>query len=473
MITFKNLLLDIPHDNSQFSNVCISGIGLNSQTIEKDHVFIALQGQKSHGLDFVDKAISRGAALVLSDKKPIGKPIIPIVFIKNLTRYLPILARRVYPIGLTKIIGVTGTNGKSTVVSFVAQLLGHMGIACASIGTLGVQVFKNGALQTIASTSHTTPDIFSLYKILSKLNSLENIQYVAIEVSSHALVQNRLAGLEVQTAIFTNLSQDHLDYHGTMADYFSAKQQLFLNKTLKTAVINQASSYASQLLASTNADNMVQYGLDDIQKLTLNQKGFSGEIDKQLFIFNCLGGFNLENLLAAVACIKSLGFVETNITPHLYKLKLPLGRMQQVENQPIWIDYAHTPDALNQSLSALSQHNPNKNIVVLFGCGGNRDKGKRSKMGKVAAQLAHKIILTNDNPRDEPPIDIVADIQSGTKGKKLSVIYNREEAIAQAITQLQGDECLLIAGKGHENTQIIGKNIAAFNDHQIAKKYVC
>ena len=491
MITLGQLLQDTPSTlTKQQANITCSGIGLDSNHIGQNEVFVALAGNTYHGWDYLPGAINNGVKVVLVLVKSLDEPLpdcpeIAVVGVELLPDKLAQLAQKFYTPTQT-LIAVTGTNGKSSIVAFIVQLLHYLSIDGASIGSLGVQTMSQNKLISLPSClfAQTTPNVLLNHKILAILH---NKTHIALEASSHALAQNRLLGLNINTAIFTNLSQDHLDYHHTMADYFAAKQQLFQRPELQTAIINTDDQQAKTLLASTTARQTFTYGLKtdnaktsqannhlNPDDYTADQTGFFGKIARQPFRLNLLGKFNLLNILASITYLHCLGFKLKDIVPHLSKITAPLGRMQPVKNRPIWIDFAHTPHALEQAMQALKTHYPNHKIVVVFGCGGNKDQGKRIQMGRIADQLSTRIILTDDNPRDENPANIIADIREGiTQTNKVHIIDSRQQAIKHAIDTLGDDECLLIAGKGAENFQLKNQVKTLFNDYNIACGYVC
>jgi UDP-N-acetylmuramoyl-L-alanyl-D-glutamate--2,6-diaminopimelate ligase len=433
------------------SSLNATGISLDARTIQTGDVFIALPGNCHHGIDFIDQAISQGCVGVLFDQTQ-WEGSLPYQSIPNLKQILPQLAAYFYPEALKqKIIGITGTNGKTSTAFFIAQLLSNLNKTCQVIGTL--------------NSSLTTPDIFTLYRQLHQSNS----DYTVLEVSSHALAQGRVLGLNFVQAILTNLTQDHLDYHLNLENYRDAKAKLFAFKSLKQVIINQDDKAHSHFLASTQADIQL-YSLNDFTRISEKTFGFLLQLDNFVFETHLLGRFNLSNLLAAYKSLLSLGFESQTLIPLLSQLSAPPGRMQAIKGALAWVDYAHTPDALTQAILSLKAHYPNHNIRVLLGCGGNRDQNKRAQMGKIASSLSSSVILTNDNPRNEDPDAIIQDIIGGIDDSyPLEIIQDRHLAIETAITTLNEGECLLIAGKGHEDYQLINQEKIPFNDFSIAQ----
>lgn len=443
--------------NVEFNHLC-----LDARQIKKDDVFVALKGTKEHGANYIDQAIKNGCSCVLVDTQTITCAV-PSIRINNLKKHLPKLASRAYPKAQkVDVIGVTGTNGKTTVGSFIQQLLKHLGVNCGLIGTLGIH---NSRIKT----NHTTPDIFTLYRALDEY-AKNNTDTVVLEVSSHALDQQRIAGINLVQALFTNITQDHLDYHQNFENYQQTKAKLFHWPSLKTVVINKDDKHWRYFFDQASCKNKLTYDLNSFKQIRANEHGFLLHLDDFVFEVPFLGEFNLSNLLCALTGVEALGFDREEIIPLLPKLLTPNGRMQQVENLTAWVDYAHTPDALDKAIQTLKLHFPKHKIHVLFGCGGNRDQDKRAKMGAVASKFANQITLTNDNPRDENPEQIIADIVSGISNEdKVCIIADRKAAIENAIKNLSENECLLIAGKGHESTQQFRDKIVSFNDLQVAK----
>ncbi|MDC1418977.1 UDP-N-acetylmuramoyl-L-alanyl-D-glutamate--2,6-diaminopimelate ligase [Candidatus Thioglobus sp.] len=454
----KTLLSNI-HQTTETFNV--SGISLNSNTLSKGDLFIALQGEKNHGADYIDSAIENDCVAVLIEGKDFACDV-PTIRIDNLKTQLSKLAQNFY----TKakdidLIAVTGTNGKTSVSHYISQLLDFLEVDNGVIGTLGISKVDKKSV-------NTTPDIFSIYSSLEEYWN-QGIKLAIIEASSHALIQDRLEGLSFIQGIFTNLTQDHLDYHETMNNYKEAKGKLFTNGFSKKAIINRDDENHQYFLDSASDKDPLTFGIDDLEFFKTSGNGFICQLNNYVFELPLIGEFNLSNALAAFTSVKCLGYSDDQIIPFLAKLSPPPGRMQQLENSHIWIDYAHTPDALDNALASLRTHYPEFKIRVLFGCGGDRDKTKRQLMGKIASENADSIILTNDNPRSESPEKIIEDILGGIKVENdVQVILDRKHAIEIAVKTLGEDEALLIAGKGHETTQTIGDQIFQFSDVEVA-----
>lgn len=438
-----------------------SGLSLNTNTLNKGDVFVALQGEKNHGIEFVEDAIEKGCVAALIDGKDFDCDV-PTIRVDKLKTHLSTLAQNFYINAKNvELIAITGTNGKTSVSHYISQLLDFLEIDNGVIGTLGMTKTKNKSI-------NTTPDIFSIYNTLEEYSS-NGINLAVIEASSHALMQGRLEGLSFIQGIFTNLTQDHLDYHETMDNYREAKGRLFKNNFSKRAIINRDDENYQYFLDTASDKEPITFGIDDLEFFKNSENGFICQLNDYVFELPLVGEFNLSNAIAAYNSVKCLGFSDDQIIPCLAKLSPPPGRMQKLANSNIWIDYAHTPDALDNALSTLRTHYPEFNIRVIFGCGGDRDKGKRQMMGKIASERADSIILTNDNPRSEHPQAIIDDILAGTKVENdVQIILDRGDAIRSAIQSLGEEEALLIAGKGHETTQVISSKTLPFSDIEVA-----
>ena len=454
----KILLSNIAETTEAFD---VSGLSLNTKTLTKGDLFIALQGEKSHGAEYIDSAIENGCIAVLIEGRDVDCGV-PTIRIDNLKPHLSGLAQNFYTKAKdVDLIAVTGTNGKTSVSHYISQLLDFLEVNNGVIGTLGISKVEKKSI-------NTTPDIFSIYSSLEEYSS-QGIKLAIIEASSHALMQDRLEGLSFAQGIFTNLTQDHLDYHQTMGNYKEAKGKLFTNGFSKKAIINRDDENHQYFLDTASDKDSLTFGIDDLEFYKNSENGFICQLNNYVFELPLIGEFNLSNALAAYTSVKCLGYSDDQIIPFLAKLSPPPGRMQQLENSHIWIDYAHTPDALDNALASLRTHYPEFKIRVLFGCGGDRDKTKRQLMGKIASEDAESIILTNDNPRSESPEKIIEDILGGIKVENdVQVILDRKHAIETAVKTLGEDEVLLIAGKGHETTQTIGDQIFQFSDIEVA-----
>jgi murE/murF fusion protein len=452
-----------------------SGISFDSTQIKKNNIFFAIKGNKIDGNDFVSSAISNGAKIVVTEKKINGlKNGILFIHSNNIRKLLAEISFKINNKIPNNIIAVTGTNGKSSIADFYYQILNLNNKKVASIGTLGVKSRKYKK-----NLSNTTIDPIQLSKILNKLKK-QNINNVIMEASSHGLSQNRLDGLMFNTGIFTNLSQDHLDYHKNTKNYLKAKLYLFekLIKKRGNIITDEQIPEFKKIKDIANNKNLNLFSLLDnknnFQFLSHQYHGESQllEIKYKNSIhkikLNLIGKVQFKNvLMAVIASIKSSINIK-DIFSVIPKIKSVEGRFEKVgkikNNSKVILDYAHTPDALKTCLKNIKEQFPGKKIILLFGCGGNRDQNKRAKMGKIADLFSDKIYLTDDNPRLEQPSKIRKDIKKGIKKQKVLEFSNRAKAITEAIKNLNTGEILLVAGKGHEKVQEIGIKKIFFSD---------
>lgn len=468
---------------------------LDSRNVEPGDLFIAIPGNTVDGRKYIDDAIARGAVAVLWQSDAGSEPIpinwrtasngdpLPVIAIDNLTHKVGVLADRYYqaPTKSLYTVGITGTNGKTSTSQFIAQALGQTK-RCGVIGTMGW-----GFLEELHTAAHTTPDAITCQRQLAELHA-QGAQAVAMEVSSHALDQGRVSGVHFDCAVFTNLTHDHLDYHGDMQAYADAKARLFHWPDIKCHIINQDDAFGRTLIQQHSANaRVLRYGLDKFYgmpelyadniryhgagiSLTLHTPYGSGRLDVSLF-----GQFNVYNLLAATGVLLDAGLTFEQTLRRLAQLKPIGGRMQvmQATSRPVVIiDYAHTPDALQQILTATRQHQFGK-LWVVFGCGGDRDKAKRPVMGAIAESFADAVILTNDNPRHEVPAQIIEQIRAGFRGSKQTMIeMDRERAIHYALQHADSNDVVVIAGKGHETYQQIGDAKLPFSDTAVVAAYL-
>ncbi|WP_428085820.1 UDP-N-acetylmuramoyl-L-alanyl-D-glutamate--2,6-diaminopimelate ligase [Candidatus Thioglobus sp.] len=442
-------------------DLTIEGLCLNSKFVQSGDVFIALQGDKNHGADYIQQAIDNGCAAVLIDSSAVECGV-PTIRIEHLADHLPALVNKFYPkAAQVEVIGVTGTNGKTSVAFFTSQLLNKLGVNAGFIGTLGIT-------NNSQKSNNTTPDIVTLYRALDEY-AQNNINVVVLEVSSHALAQQRIQGLNMTQAIFTNFTQDHLDYHQSLEQYKAEKLKLFQLDSLKSVSLNTDDASFTDFSAAAGNTPQFNYAMADFEDIKTTQYGFIVQLDGFVFELAFLGEFNLMNILSAYNALKARNFSSEQIIPLLHQLKAPTGRMHKIDRHLAWVDYAHTPDAIEKAIITLQTHYPEHNIRVIFGCGGDRDQTKRAKMGKIVSKLASTIILTDDNPRSEVPRQIISDILNGIDDSyEVDIIEDRQLAIETGITTLKENECLLIAGKGHESEQHYQDKTLAMNDIDIA-----
>ena len=523
-MTLHQLIADYAAGDCQ--NLSIEGIALDSRQVQPGDLFIAIKGTATDGVAFIPQAIERGAAAVLVEKDQLvgslveglidnGNSAVPIIGIYNLSEYVSDIAGVFYaePSAKMCLTAITGTNGKTTCSRLFAELMETLASkragTSAFIGTLGYGMVRNADYKAphdsaedtrahgaprpsktarkpskkqgeVTDTGLTTPDAVAMQRILAELAS-KGAENIALEVSSHSLVQRRVAGLRINTAVFTNLSRDHLDYHGDLNAYAAAKSRLFAMQGLQHAVINFDDSVGRVILA--NLDKSIQaysFSLDNsdadiyCSTIGLSPEGLrasvvtpwgQGQISSPL-----LGKFNLANLLAVIGAAGAQGYALADILLEIPALRAVPGRMELVDAsaQPaVVVDYAHTPDALEKALQALRVHCQG-NLWVVFGCGGDRDTGKRAEMGEIARRCADKLVVTSDNPRTESPQQIIDHILQGT-GRDVIVESDRRAAIRQAIFAADKNDVVLIAGKGHEDYQILGAQRLRFSDQTEAR----
>lgn len=459
---------------AQHADVAVTGVAMDSRVVKPGNVFFALAGVKIDGARFIDQAIASGAAAVVSDRIPENDSRVPFIAVSNSRRALALAAARFYARQPATVAAVTGTSGKTSVAVFTRQIWQRLGYASASIGTIGLVSPKRTFYGSL-----TTPDPIALHRSLDELAG-EGVTHLALEASSHGLDQHRLDGVRVSTGAFTNLSRDHMDYHPTVEHYLAAKLRLFTDLIVdggaaviaadhehSQAVIDAARGRKLRILTvGRNGDGikLTDARVDGFaQKLTLEYGGKTYQVRLPL-----VGEFQIENALAAAGLVLTTGGDADRVFASLDKLEGAPGRLELVGERngaPVFVDYAHKPDALAKALEALRPYTKRK-LVVVFGAGGDRDAGKRPLMGAIAAENADTVIITDDNPRSESPASIRAAIMAAAKGAR--DIGDRAEAIRVAVAGLQKGDALLIAGKGHETGQIVGDKVLPFSDHEAA-----
>jgi len=481
--------------DTHFAGNAVSGIAMDSRQLQAGYIFVATQGISQHGIVFLAAALDKKPSAVIVQTRNAAPGLsalpetlvskarlsqVPLIFADIDSGTLASLANRVYGFASKqcRVIGITGTNGKTSCAHYLAQVIDWNsggGAKAAIIGTLG-----NGFYGQLADTSHTTPDMFTVHRLISEFHQA-GASHVVMEVSSHGLDQGRVDGVTFEAALFTNLTQDHLDYHESMHEYGLAKQKLFLRKGLSVAIVNGDDAYASALKGAVSEKvDWIVYGCEPqnhhrnyVQAVAVELKhdglviqveSYKGNFELQCHL---MGRFNVSNVLAVCAYLLHTNISREWIQAAIAELKAVPGRMQLV-SYPLTsvvavVDYAHTPDALEKAITAVREHlhanaSTSGRLCVVFGCGGDRDPGKRPLMGRVAAAGADRIIITDDNPRTESAQAIVDAILRGTSGHPdCSVVHDRQQAIAQAIQGANSNDVILIAGKGHENYQIIGR----------------
>ena len=530
---------------SEVSSLTARGLALHHSQLEQGWVFVALKGWQRHGLDYLRQAQDSGAVAVLTEAQDLTQSEysesispIPIIPINDLHSRLPVLADRMFGEDKLQWLGITGTNGKSSVAHILAQSLGHLGCKTAVVGTVYngfPDVSKDGDAGDTeytedvspASLTMTTPDILTLRRLGAEFQS-KGAKCVAIECSSHALHQNRIEGLNINVGVFTNITDEHRDYHGNMNSYIAAKRRLFQLPSLKFAVLNYDDNMgvkwhrelkASDAPLNTHGTNIpcYTYGINNTTadicatQLCVNFEGSSAHITTAqgsgMLHTKILGTWGIANNLAALGVMlhkgnnlgNDLGYDLSDCLSALSKAVPLAGRMQKVESPSgaiFIVDYAHTPDAMEKLLSNLKQLssksrrggaalrpqkynksagernpsneiNPRGKLWVVFGCGGNRDREKRGVMGNIAANYADKVVLTNDNPRDEKPVKIIADIMAGiTATTEVVVEVDRSKALELVLSNASANDVVVVAGKGHESYQEVAGERSFFNDYK-------
>lgn len=455
----------------KFSDVEVNDICIDSRLVKEGDLFICLKGINSDGNDFVQEALDKGAVAVVSDSKNIKN----CIQVENARKAYALSSKNFFgkKCDKMKIVGVTGTNGKTTTTHLLGEILKGAGLNVGVIGTEGAKF--NGK---VIDTGMTTPDPYLLHKLFAKMQE-EGVEYVVMEASAHALALNKLDGINFEIGVLTNITEDHLDFFGDMKTYAKAKLDFFDKSHIKLGVVCSDDELARSLIDKTNVP-ILWYGLDnpsDTFAISINSN-----FDKTTFVCNCLddifniktnliGRYNVENTLASITVAKALGVPRNLIQLSLCTAMPVEGRFNVIRCNGfnVVVDYAHTPDGLEKVITTAKQLTPGR-VLTLFGCGGNRDKQKRPIMGRVASDNSDYVFLTSDNPRFENPRDIISEIEKGMKGD-YEVEESREVAIEKALSKCQKGDTLIIAGKGGEKYQdIMGKKIA-YNDFDTVYKY--
>lgn len=453
----------------------VTGLALDSRQVRPGDLFFALAGSKTDGARFVDAAVAAGAVAVVGDQAPDGRKV-PFVTVANPRRALALAAAKFFPAQPSTIAAVTGTSGKTSVAAFTRQIWERLGHASASIGTIGLISPKHTVYGSL-----TTPDPIALHRQIDDI-ARDGVTHLAFEASSHGLDQYRLDGVRVSAAGFTNLSRDHMDYHPTVAHYLAAKLRLFRELVAPdgAAVISADHDCSADVLDAAKARGLRVMAVgrngdgasEGIRLAGAEVEGFSQVLaiehrgKRYVVRLPLVGEFQIENALVSAGLAIGTGSDAADVFASLEHLEGAKGRLERVGERngaPIFVDYAHKPDALAKALQALRPYARRK-LVVVFGAGGDRDAGKRPIMGEIAAENADGIIITDDNPRSEKPEAIRAAILATAKGAR--EIGDRTAAIRAAIEDLQEGDALLIAGKGHETGQIVGGEVLPFSDHE-------
>jgi len=477
---FKDEIIDIIGRTSLY----VEGISVDSRKVKNGYVFFALPGTKEDGKKYIDHAISNGAKVIFynGDLNHSIKDGITYIKVNDIFKVLGIFSSSFYdfPNKYLKIFGVTGTNGKTTTANLIYHYWKSKGNKSGLIGTIDYRIDDE-----IYPSNFTTPQPHELQELLRRMVD-KKIEYVSMELSSHALALKRIEGLEFKGVIFTNLTQDHLDFHKTMEEYFNAKMKIFnYLEQDGFGIINKDNEWTGRInfkdrkiywvsLYDEKADIALKKVFIDKMGMFIEAITPKGQIE----LFTKLRGkFNIYNLLFAVGLLIASGEKLDDIAKYLATFEGVKGRLEFIEEGQdfnVIVDYAHTPDGLLNVLETIKEFTKGR-IIVVFGCGGDRDPTKRDKMGEISAKLSDYVIITSDNPRTEDPLKIIRDIEVGVKRvgfKNYEIIENREEAIKKAIEIAKENDTVLIAGKGHENYQIIGTQKYPFSDQEVARKYI-
>lgn len=456
-------------------SLLVAGLTADSREVEPGFVFAALPGTKVDGAKYIGQAFARGASVVIANEGSYSGSGL-VIETANPRQLFARMAARFFGKQPDLAVAVTGTNGKTSVAAFVRQIWLAMGFRAASIGTLGV-VGPSGS----EYLAHTTPDPVQLHRLLAKLAE-DHVEHLALEASSHGLAQYRLDGVRFAAAGFTNLSRDHLDYHATLEDYFDAKMRLFeeLLPAGAPAVINADTPFSADVTRRAKARGLKVFSVGklgtELKLLSAQRDGFGQHLELQgahkthSVYLPLVGEFQTSNALVAAGLVLATGGEEVLVMHALESLQGAKGRLDLVGKSKtgasIFVDYAHTPDALENAIVSLRPYTDGR-LVVVFGCGGDRDKGKRPQMGAIAAKHADKIIVTDDNPRSEDAKIIRAEILAACPGAE--EIGDRAKAIRAGVNGLNAGDILLIAGKGHEEGQTVGTKVIPFNDHDAVR----
>lgn len=479
----SELTQDINCEKINFIDIEISGLSYNSKTTNAGEIFICLVGENSDGHNYVKSAEENGAVAIFAEHQVESE--LPQIIVKSTRHQMADLADKFYnsPTKDLNLIGITGTNGKTTVTHLIQKIFEYENTRCALIGTLG---YKLNSKDFYREAKYTTPQAPELQRLLHQIKNENHINNVAMEVSSHSLEQRRVGNCQFKCAVLTNLTQDHLDYHITMDNYFDAKAILFKNLPQNgIAVINADDKYAEKFIKELpQGVKTLTYGIKkqaDImaEEIDFTQDGahfiLKHNKDSYKVKLNMNGMFSVYNVLCALTTTLSQGINIQNAIQAIQDVKGVAGRFEIVCKKPtVIVDYAHTPDGLENVLKAGREiMNKNGNLICLFGCGGDRDATKRPKMGKIAEKLADKIVVTSDNPRSENPDQIISDIMTGfesVNSEKVIVENDRGKAIALLKNISKENDVVIIAGKGHEDYQILKDKTIHFDDREEAKK---
>ncbi len=463
----------------------VESIAYDSRRVQRNGLFVALRGEKADGHEFISSAIEKGASVIVTEREE-QHPRVTCLVVENTRAALADLSANFYghPAWKLKLAAVTGTNGKTTTTFLIKHICEKAGLRCGLVGTVRYEIGER-----ILPAIRTTPESLDLQELLAQIVNA-GCRAAAMEVSSHALAQERTRGLEWNVAVFTNLTQDHLDFHGTMESYFDSKAKLFSRlgsqekKRKPVAIVNIDDRYGEQLLKKIDQRvAVVTYGRSvradfRASNYRVEFSGTSYRLDAHgksyLVRVPLIGGFNVANSVAALAAANTLGISLRDAVLSLGKSPQVPGRLELVPAKrqfQVFVDYAHTPDALGNVLKTLRELEPHR-LIVVFGCGGNRDREKRPLMGEIVDRHADYAIVTSDNPRKEDPNAIIVEIEKGFRSSRYEKMVDRTQAIDRAITLAQPRDIVLIAGKGHENYQEFADHTVPFDDIQVARRAI-
>lgn len=469
-----SLLLGNTEVKSEFTDVEICGITNNTNEVKKGFLYACIRGENADGHDFAEKALQKGAVAILTDHTVgiSGEVVVSDTLIAYSNACYAFYGN---PQNQLKLIGVTGTNGKTSTCKIIKKVLSDAGIKCGLAGTI-----SNETGDKEYPSSLTTPDASEMASLLREMAD-NGCEYAVMEVSSHALKQQRVYPCKFEIAVFTNLTQDHLDYHKTMQDYLESKKRLFY--AAEKAVMNIDDQYFGEMSKDIDCP-VFTYGIKNryadfkAENIVSTEQGIRYELltddTLQRINFSTPGTIYAYNTLAAISVLSLIGIPISKSAVSVKEMQGIKGRMELVPTERdfnVIIDYAHTPDGLFNTVKTVKEFTKGR-LITLFGCGGDRDSSKRAEMGRIASAMSDITIITSDNPRTEPPMDIINDILKGVSGQNYIVIENREEAIKKAINTAQKDDIVLLAGKGHEEYQILGKTKIHFDEREIVRKYL-
>lgn len=478
----KDILYNVALQSVQgTTDVVVNSIQYDSRKVEKNDLFVAIKGVHSDGHSFIEKAIENGASVIVAETLPEHKiENITYVEVQSSSSTLAFMAANFYqhPSENLRLIGVTGTNGKTTVASLLYNLFKAAGYKVGLISTVKIMVDN-----TSHSTSHTTPDSLVINSYLQQMNNV-GVEFCFMEVSSHGIHQHRTEGLAFEGGIFTNLSHDHLDYHSSFAEYRDVKKSFFDGLSKTAFALTNVDDKNGRIMVQNTKAKTYSYALKSYadyrtQILENHFKGLLLKINDNEIWVKLIGSFNAYNLTAVFACADILGLENDELLRLMSTLENVSGRFEYFvtpNNITVIVDYAHTPDALKNVLHTINDiRTQNELLISVVGCGGDRDKTKRPKMGHIASALSSKVIFTSDNPRSENPDSIISEMEQGVEPqnfKKIMAITNRKQAIKAACQLARTNDIILVAGKGHESYQEINGKRSAFNDYEVALDYL-